>query len=203
MGAVPGQHGDADGGGQAVSVGRARLPGARGPVQQAVPADRPDQPLGDLHGALDTGVRQQHEELLPAVPAERVRAADLHAQALDEVAQHGVPPAPAVLGRDRLEARDLQHQQGQRVRLVEAVGALVRAAGALDLPAEAELEVPVVPRAGERVAGGGALQLRAAVLQLGDPAALGRLADGGAGCDPPQPDPEQGGAGECGGTQHG
>ena len=107
-------------------------------------------PLGQLGGALDRRLREDHDELLAAVAGERVDLADLLLDPLRELAQDRVAAGVTVLVVDLLEVVEVEHEHRQRA---------VEPGGPLDLPGQAHRQVAEVPQARERVRGGQPLGL--------------------------------------------
>ena len=89
------------------SPGR-RLDPARADRHREVP-DRRAQPLGHDRAAVRVGLRQQHHELLAALPERQVDLAQPGAQPAGELDQHGVPGGVAVRVVDLLEVVQVEH----------------------------------------------------------------------------------------------
>ncbi len=107
-----------------------------------------------------------------------------------------------MLAPDLLEALDLQQQQRQPPA-GPAAGRLRGAQAAGDLPVQRELEVAVVPDAGQRVRVRGLFQRGAGRPQRLDLPLLGGLADGGGGAAAVQRAQQQGGGEQRGQTDCG
>ena len=105
-------------------------------------ADRRTEPLGDDRAAVRVGLRQQHHELLAALPERHVDLAQPDPQPPGELAQHGVPGRVPVRVVDLLEVVQVEHQHGEHP---------AEPAGPLHLAAQRFAQVAVVPQPGERV----------------------------------------------------
>ena len=117
------------------------------PARRAVDRHRPvahrrAEPFGDDRPAVRVGLRQQHHELLPALPERHVHLAQPDPDPPGELAQHRVPRRVPVRVVDLLEVVEVEHQDGQHP---------AEPAGPLHLPAQRLPQVTVVPQAGQRV----------------------------------------------------
>ena len=112
------------------------------PATERVDLNDRAEPVGEAGGAVGVGLGQHDDELLAAVAGDRVDLADLGAHPAGQLDQHRVADLVAVLVVDGLEPVEVEHQRGERP---------AEPGRALDLVAEADREVAVVPQAGQRV----------------------------------------------------
>ena len=108
----------------------------------AGPRDRVDEPLGELLGLLRAGLDRDHGELVAPVAADDVLAPQHARQPMGDTLEHRVADLVAEVVVDRLEAIQVQQDQGE----CPAV-----AARASELALDGAPEQPVVAQAGERI----------------------------------------------------
>ena len=112
-------------------------------------ADRPPQPLGDLHRVLAAGAGQDHEDLLAADPVDRVAGLQRRPHRVGDVLQDRVAGGVPELVVDALEVVEVAEQEGVREALAGVAGLAVELGEPL-------LERVAVEEAGQRVEGGAA-----------------------------------------------
>jgi len=106
--------------------------------------------LGERAGLLDRRARDQHDELLPAVPGDEVARPRVLLQDRGHLLQRLVAVRVSEAVVDRLETVEVHHEEGERQTV---------AVGALDLGGQGLLEVPVVIQAREAVRHGAPPQI--------------------------------------------
>ncbi len=102
------QHREADGNGD-IDAARALLD------RERLTGDRAPQPLGHHAGDMQIGFRHHDHELLAAVAAGQIDAADRLADTHGEFPEHVVAGVMAIAVIDRLEEVDVEHHQRQRL----------------------------------------------------------------------------------------